>query len=472
VAPAPIELRVASADTATTMPPPITNPSVAQQVDVNGQPGWVNGTLDYFQTGDNQKGFTVIWNDATGARVDLSTHGVTRDQALTLANAVRVDGNSDAPTGTIDSITSQGYGETYAGPDLSPATAVDPQSKTGSVQLEFRNLGPVYATNGNISYDPGFHMTEVTLPPEVDPTTWLTSRASSSQGFTSNGMTFVATPATGTGSPSMVFGASRGIFVSIFSGPPLTSDDLRQVAQSLRTLGPSDWSTYLASARSTPFPARTERNEDVSLCAHLRTLASQNIGFDPANRPDGSELLDIASTAPEPQAQALRTIADYLKKTVYARQPLQPTDTVPWRETHDDIVSLRSAVQTLESWTSSHCVTDPSSASPSAEVLRHWLPNLMDQQPELSALCQAWQQLWRSHQSRIPGQPGSRPSTQELDALLPLIPATTPEVSDDIRQIRDQWATLPEGEWPKPTPNDRSGYTIANIWNRCPDWPS
>jgi hypothetical protein len=96
----------------------------------------------------------------------------------------------------------------------------------------------------------------------------------------------------------------------------------------------------------------------------------------------------------------------------------------------------------------------------------------MDQQPELNPFCQAWQQLWQRHQPTTPGQPGSRPTTSELEALLPLVPPSTPEISDAIKELRDQWTAVPDGEWPKPTPQDRSGYVIADIWNQCPDWPS
>ena len=169
-------------------------------------------------------------------------------------------------------------------------------------------------------------------------------------------------------------------------------------------------------------------------------------------------LSDLRTKAPQQQADDLELIIE-------ARQNAGQLD-------HDQIVSLRQAVRDLEDWTRQHCATDPGADPIGIHTLTQGLPNLDDQDPALNDFCTGFQAMQPYDTTAQDGRTDFPAKADQLELLLPLIPAAYPDLRAKAVELVERWREIPVGETPTLRPTDPLGLNAPSIAQRCPDWPT
>ena len=463
--------------------PPVTNPDVAEQVDVNGRSAWVNHfwsatpiSTDATTSDPALAGHSVTWDEPDGSQVVVSVRAVTPEAAVAVARGVRVEG----ATATIDpAALPAGYEEVYAGPQLEGILR-SPNGTVASVALSYDERSPEPAPSNTMP--PHLTLELVAAPAEVPG--FVESFGPDVDVFEVGDVTYVASRTRHPQEAASITGLGGGVLVQVI-GMGVSPADARRFVESLRPLDPPAWAAYLASARRSPYPERVPSAEAAPVCAELARLGDEAMGWmhereagSTANpdRPisDGSALAALADRAPEPLPGALRVLADYQRRAGEAYHEPDPAPGVEppvddWEIDHDGVVALREAVRTVDAWSLASCVDGGTEVQSVFGALPP-LPNLDDQDPALDGFCQVWQGI-RGRQV-AEGYPlaSSAAYAAELQAALALVPADH-ELRTTIIEVQTVWAATPDGEQ-YPVGVDRRLGNMAPIGNACPDWPT
>ena len=136
--PSRVDVRVTAVDDPQGLAGPETNPPVAQPVDVNGDAGWVNVTMDGISSSADDRGYTVTW-DHGAVRVSVTSRGASNEDTVRIARGVTVGGTPTSPTADVAADALPGtLRSTYAGPDLLLAMGALP-GRVGMARLVYTN---------------------------------------------------------------------------------------------------------------------------------------------------------------------------------------------------------------------------------------------------------------------------------------------------------------------------------------------
>ncbi|MEZ5141652.1 MAG: hypothetical protein R2726_03910 [Acidimicrobiales bacterium] len=257
--PSRVEVRAAPRDDPQGLANPVTNPTAAQQVDVNGDAGWVNVTMDGISASADDRGYTVTW-DHGAVRVSVTSRGASSEDTVRIARGVTVGGTPTSPTADIAADGLAGTLQpTYAGPDLSLALGALP-GQVGMARL-------VYTTGKQTPYVQGtppgrvegvapdqIFLTEYDAPIGAASPWWL-PLIGRSQPTSVDGITCVTTagrggplpPASGPLPWTSVLCADDTTFAALGSSS-IPRADLERMARSLRP-------TTASSRPNTPSPS-------------------------------------------------------------------------------------------------------------------------------------------------------------------------------------------------------------------------
>jgi hypothetical protein len=465
----------------------VTNPDVAQQIDVDGATAWVNTTIDSWGSSSvpERRGFVVVWTMPSGVQVSVDTHGISWEQAVAVAQGVRVEGSPEEPTIAVDpAAVPAGYVESSAGPEVLGFGWSD--SGVGFIRTGYVGTEPIAAApDAEPDMTERFASFSITQSwaPAIGVDAWVQSFGPGAEVTTAGGLTVVVA-ATGTDQMPRAGAFGEGALVQV-SGNEIRREDVRAVAQSLRVLGPRDWVDLLASARSLPHPERVESAEAAPICAALRGLSEghelelrqemEEAQADPSTPPsttvaDGSDLLGLVEDAPEPLAASLRVLGEYQRDAGAARLEQLATG-VPgeWRVEHEDVVALRAAIGAADDWIVRSC-TDPVSIRQVVSGMPP-LPLLTPQDPALDAFCQRWQDLARRRDAEGHPLASSAAYAAELEGIIGLVPGERAALRTTLDQVRAVWAATPDGEQ-YPVGVDPTWGNHAPVNWSCPDWPT
>jgi len=323
-----VDIRVTAVDDPQGLAGPERNPTVAQPVDVNGDPGWVNVTMDGVSVDPADRGYTVTW-DHGAVRASVTSRGASNDDTVRIARGVTVGGTPTNPTAEVAPDALPGTLQpTFAGPDLLLAMGGLP-GQVGMARLVYTTgrqtpfaQGTPPARMEGVAPDQIF-LTKYDAPIGAA-TPWWLSLSDRSEPTTVDGVTCVS---------------------STFPGGPIP-----------RTPGPQSWtSVYCADA--TTFVALGSSSvplADLERMAH--SLRPATTGAPSPRPPDPSASPDPGTgptTAPEPTAQTASTrsvpaeITDPTLREALARPRVQVSDgrgDHGWMDTADLVPRLPASV--------------------------------------------------------------------------------------------------------------------------------
>jgi|GEM_PF-6130245 len=462
-----------------------TNPRAGNTADVNGAQARVNR---YVRPGDggaaNSPGSVVTWTVPRGTRLSVSADGATDDNALAVARAAQLDEHTtpERPTATIDPVTiPSGAEKLYEGPNYGGEfrrTGNGPgDDQVAGTTLNFRRLAP--ARSGS-QVDLSVNVLSIGT---VDPQLWLESRligpvlpaAGERLDMVSVSRNTAAAPPS---DPYALSLAGPGFAIEL-QAQGWADDELTNLVSGLRRYAPDEWAAYLSSAETTPYPARQVAPEDVPLCDGLAAATDawreeRRISGGSAFESSGEDLRPLAKDAPADMASALVVLADYQENRRRDLLSQQTGGSAPRRSwEHEDVVRLKGAARTVETWSRSRC-----SRFVSVSELGVVTISLDAQNERFNPFCRAWQNLQRAANGSgdgsgtIPEPPASfRALVPQLDAALALAPTDATDLIEGIRHRRELWLATSDGDRPATASNDPDGYLVQVTNTHCPDWP-